>query len=773
MISMLLAMLFSFQAANLLRNAGFEEGMAGWSAFWSRTADSGTATVDSQLARAGASSLKIVHTGAQDWSVAAERSVPARSGEIFRVAGWVRLEKSETLQLGVVARGSQGRVLEWILGPASTSGTHGWRAISRRFVVPEGCETIQFRITGYGPCTAWVDDLSLSREGSVTTLAGDARPVMLSNRAVAVTIDPRSGAITLREKRAGGRTYTQAPKAQSIVVRGLKKASNTRAAATLWDVANDLTFTADYALHAARPELSVTLTASGPLPDLLAYPHPFRTTPGEWLVVPMNEGILYPVDDAAIEPMHLIAYGGHGISMPWYGQTDLRSGAGIQTILHTPDDARIALQRSPSSALAVSPLWEASRGQFAYARSLTYAVFAQGGYVAQCKRYREEARRKGLLVTLEQKRRANPNVDRLIGAANIWNWDADKVALCKEMKAAGMDHVLWSGGGSPAELKEINALGYLTGRYDIYQDVWPSDAPAFLPREGWPDDLVLLPSGDWMRGWAHHERRPDGSLKVIEGGVICSSRQLARARERIPVELKTHPYLARFIDTTTASPWRECYHPQHPLTRSEDRRHKMELLRYMSRDLRLVTGTETGIDPAVPFMHYFEGMLSLGPYRLPDAGRDMMDYKPPTPEFLKFQVGHRYRVPLWELVYHDCVVSQWYWGDYNNKVPEVWDRRDLFNLLYGTPPMYMFTRATWQKDKARFVESYRRICPTARQVGYSEMLDHAFITPDHAVQRTRFAEGTTVWVNFGETPYRLPDGTLLAPMGSRVTHSAR
>ena len=55
-------------------------------------------------------------------------------------------------------------------------------------------------------------------------------------------------------------------------------------------------------------------------------------------------------------------------------------------------------------------------------------------------------------------------------------------------------------------------------------------------------------------------------------------------------------------------------------------------------------------------------------------------------------MGHFYRIPLWELVYHDCVVAQWYWGDYNNKAPEVWPRRDLFNTLYATPPMFMFDK---------------------------------------------------------------------------------
>jgi hypothetical protein len=134
----------------------------------------------------------------------------------------------------------------------------------------------------------------------------------------------------------------------------------------------------------------------------------------------------------------------------------------------------------------------------------------------------------------------------------------------------------------------------------------------------------------------------------------------------------------------------------------------------------------------------------------------------------KFQTGHRYRIPLWELVYHDCVVAQWYWGDYNNKLPALWDRRDLWNTLYGTPPMFMFNRQSWESNRDRFVRSYQTIAPVARATGYSEMLSHEWLTFDHAVQRTRFANGVVVTVNFGDTPYTLSDGILLPPLGHRV-----
>jgi hypothetical protein len=205
------------------------------------------------------------------------------------------------------------------------------------------------------------------------------------------------------------------------------------------------------------------------------------------------------------------------------------------------------------------------------------------------------------------------------------------------------------------------------------------------------------------------------------------------------------------------------------MTRSESRHWKMELLRYISEGCGLVCGSETGHDASVPYVHYFEGMLSLGPYRVPDSGRNMAEIVDEVPERVaKFQTGHFYRLPLWELVYHDCVVAQWYWGDYNNKLPSLWDRRDLFNALYGTPPMFMFRRDYWAKNRERFVRSYQTIAPVARATGYSEMLSHRWLTDDHAVQETRFANGTVVTVNFGDNPHRLDNGATLEPLSHRV-----
>jgi hypothetical protein len=46
------------------------------------------------------------------------------------------------------------------------------------------------------------------------------------------------------------------------------------------------------------------------------------------------------------------------------------------------------------------------------------------------------------------------------------------------------------------------------------------------------------------------------------------------------------------------------------------RKYKMELLELVSNKYKLVCGSETGHDATVPYVHYFEGMMSLGPYRV-------------------------------------------------------------------------------------------------------------------------------------------------------------
>ncbi len=596
-----------------------------------------------------------------------------------------------------------------------------------------------------------------------------AEKLSVGNAAISVTVDTDNATVSVADRRTG-HTWRQA-----VLAKG--KPADVRQVADGFDMTwqqpgLNVGVQMKLRLDADKAEFTVELLAEGEMKSALSFPHPFVTEPGTYLVVPMNEGISYAVEDETINTMRLIAYGGHGICMPFWGATDGRQG--YMAIIETPDDASIAIKRIDGK-LCLAPEWDSQKRTFGYTRKLRYVFFDKGGHVALCKRYRAYAQEARLFKTLEQKRSENPNVDLLIGAVNMWSWEKDALSIVREARSLDIERILWSNRAAPEVIEAMNQMtGVLTSRYDIYQDLMDPQVVKDQLRgqhsdwtqAAWPQDIMLDAAGNWQKGW--QVKGKDGQMYPC--GVLCDKQALKYAAERVPAELKTHAYRCRFIDTTTASPWRECYHPDHSMTRSESRHWKMELLRYMSEKMKLVTGSETGHDAAVPYVHYFEGMLSLGPYRVPDAGRNMGQILEEVPERVaKFQVGHKYRLPLWELVYHDCVVSQWYWGDYNNKLPAIWRKRDLFNILYGTAPMFMFNRQVWEQNKDRFARSYKNICPVTRAVGYAEMTDHRFLTPDRDVQQTVFANGVTVTVNFGDKPYQLPDGKEIEPMGYHVS----
>jgi hypothetical protein len=756
--------------AGLVTNGGFESGLAGWRPLWTREAEAGTLVLDGSTVHAGKFSARIDHRGEKDWSLEPNRRLPVQPGDVFELEAWLKVAgHGGSVTLCVSTHDAQGKALNWSYGEQSLTDTADWQRVRTRFIVPPGVAEIQPRLIGSGPLVVWLDDFALEKAGQVPVLPPANLPATLgiTNTSLEVSLNTSNATLTMHDRRTGER-FEQQPVSNDLMLTAAT-AQRDQIQFKLIHAESGQEITGTIHLESDSPEFTVALAAQGKLPGSLHFPHPFASHPGEYLVVPMNEGISYPVEDQSIEPFSLVAYGGHGICMGFWGATD--GVRGHMAIIETADDAAIRIERH-DGLLAIAPQWDAQHGQFGYARRLRYVFFDQGGHVAMAKRYRAYAQKIGRFKTLEQKRRENPNVDLLVGAVNVWCWDRDAVSVVKELQSAGIERILWSNAQSPENLRDLNALGVLTSRYDIYQDVMdPANFPLLNGRhsdwvtDAWPDDIIRKANGDWQRGWG---------VKGKEGqwfycGVLCDRRALEYAAQRIPAELVTHPYRCRFIDTTTAAPWQECYNTNHPMTRTESREWKMKLLDYVSHDSQLVTGSETGHDAAVPFLHYFEGMMSLGPYRVPDAGRDMARIWTNAPErVVKFQLGHQYRLPLWELVYHECVVAQWYWGDYNNKLPMLWDKRDLFNVLYATPPMFMFDRASWQENKARFVQSYLDTCPLVRRVGYSEMTDHRFLTPDRSVQQTTFANGVTVTVNFGATACQLPDGTTLKPMGVRV-----
>ncbi|MCX6926951.1 MAG: carbohydrate binding domain-containing protein, partial [Verrucomicrobia bacterium] len=565
-------------SAQLLTNGDFEKGLEGWDPLWAQEAGTAKAVLDTAERHGGAQTLRIQHTGRLDWSLKHSLELKVQPGDIYELTAWVRVRGAGTATLGVVTRDATGKTLDWAYAGRSTAETKGWRVLRSRFVVPPGATTIWTRLIGDGPATVWCDDFFLTWQGSLAALRGSGLPtaVTLSNAAMEVTLQTSDGTFAVRDHRTN-RTWSQRADGAHLVVLDAR-ADGGAIDLRLLDPVSMREIAARARLDGDSPELVVALRAEGKMDAVLAWPAAFASAKGQLLILPVNEGISYPTDDESLPPMRYHLYGGHGLCMPWYGAVE--GDTGWMTIIETPDDAAVSIPRR-EGLLGLVPEWEPQKQLFGPERVIRYVFLDGGGYVAMARRYREYAKQTGLFKTLNEKRKSVPAVDLLVGAVNIWCWDQDAAAWCRELRACGIQRILWSNALPPDQIKTLNDLGVLTSRYDIYQDAMN---PENLPRLRWKhpdwtseawtnDDLMIGSDGQWLRGWEVETK--DG--KMVPCGTLCDRQAVTYAKQRMPADLSTHPYRCRFIDTTTASPWRECYHPKHPMTRTESKRFKMDL----------------------------------------------------------------------------------------------------------------------------------------------------------------------------------------------------
>ncbi len=314
------------------------------------------------------------------------------------------------------------------------------------------------------------------------------------------------------------------------------------------------------------------------------------------------------------------------------------------------------------------------------ARSLRIQPLGKGDWNAIAAAYRVVAERKKLAVTLREKTRRNPHVERMVGASNVklWTclarrmnepstreesvtvrWTFDEAASIAEhlRRDIGIDRCLfmiggWTEGGYdcrhpdnlPANpecggnaaladaIDRIQKLGYVASLHDNYQDMY-RDA------RSWDESYIaksrdgkLRRGGRWLGGRAY---------------IICPPKglELARRPQNLPGIRKLFPAQSYFIDTTYAAGPQECSAPDHAIGRNEDIVWKKRLSDY-ARDVFGLFGSECGREWALPHSDFFEGLVAV-------SGRHFHNLDPTALGAMT--------IPFWEMVYHDCQIA---WGKY-------------------------------------------------------------------------------------------------------------
>ena len=488
-------------------------------------------------------------------------------------------------------------------------------------------------------------------------------------------------------------------------------------------------------------------------------------------LIPSDDGTLLPREWPKLyHPIHRAA-GDHSViqshlietwAMSWWGF--LKADAGMMVIVETPDDAAYTFDHPAGGPTRMGPSWRAQLGRFAYTRRLRMAFLARGGYVALAKRYRRHVMDSGLYVSLKDKIAHNAAVANLIGSPVVGmrvlrnykqggaRWDAknpannyslvtfaENAARLRELKKQGWEHLNVSLSGwlnqgydrqtpdalPPAEaaggwagmklfFDTCKELGYTCWLHDQYRDYY-LDAPSwnsdFAVHE---EDRNTPPTAfpgtrfkhDWKDGYIPLMDNWDGGAQ----GYLNNGFMLGHVVKNFGAMFAhgIHP-AGSYQDVFGYIPPDEDFNPEHPNTRTDSMNYRAGVMRWVKNNLGIV-GTEDGSDWVIPYADYLTSRMN----RSASTGTDP-DHEDAVP------------VPLYELVYHDAVVT-------------TYSPADPRGMLQASAPEW--------RGAAAGADQIRRMAALHKRLALVEMTNHEFLDKDRQRERTTFADGTTVTVDW-------------------------
>ncbi len=508
--------------------------------------------------------------------------------------------------------------------------------------------------------------------------------------------------------------------------------------------------------------------------------------------------------------------------MEWFGGVDQRFEAGWMYIAEPAADMQLTAvsgKIAGESRLGGAFHWigsnanpEAKPGRLSYERRAVLHCFDRGGYVAQAKHFRTYAQAQGWFRSLKEKAERNPDVDRLVGAPVIYLWgDGRSEQMLDALKSAGLDKALIQlsinhvdqEGAFPSKAfadgdgwaKAVHARGYLAGIYDIYAAARVGSGAGAPPRGDGPRPPQT--GGLRYSGFTYLWPKEATDWNYVGSGgergqrAMISHQMSAKfaVETRLPQHIKQFGLDAFFFDTVCALEPSEDYDTAHghPATRTKDIANRIALLDATTGHFNKLTGTEQIKSWAVPEVHWAEGMFKLGASNAkgqigawnsnvyPQVMTDVQDLG----ENLRTVLDTGFQVPLWELVYHDALLSVQHWHLVHNKLLYCWDLADQFALIRGQAPILNLVYAGEKGSVGREVEgakdadgrlwdtrwtnplvakhvaaTYQSVCKWHGQIGYLEMTNHQVLADDFSVQLSEFSAdggktGRGIIVNFG------------------------
>ena len=500
----------------------------------------------------------------------------------------------------------------------------------------------------------------------------------------------------------------------------------------------------------------------------LRWPAPFEwttLTEKAVTVLPMMQGTLVPnnwpekVD--VIQPSYFYDRAGY---MPWLGQ--YVNGHGCLQIITTPWDCGYHFSHPAGGPTSLSLFFRASLGRVRYKRSIRMEFFKNCDYNTFCAAYRRYLLENGKLKTLAQNALENPKLYQLAGSGVVHSCIQFKVKpeaaiydrndpqnndrfatflqradQLKELHRKGLQHIYfhldgWGQHGydwqHPDILPPCPSAGGAREMYAL-AEICRQENILFALHDQYRDYYLDAETYDAQNAVHGYEQSLPGECTWNGGqqNYLCASlaQDYVRRNYLVLEGLGIVPDGA-YLDVFSIVPPDECSHPEHQMSRRECLEYRAgccELLRARG----LLLSSEEAADHLIPHLELCHHAPHPG---VVGADGNVKSLGIP--------------VPLLNLVYHDCLMIPWH---VNDSVDGRIDGKSrwLYAILNAGMP---YVDIVAEKDE---ILRANEISELQRRLAFQPMIRHEFLNEDRTIERTTFADGTCITVNFALEYYEV------------------
>ena len=503
----------------------------------------------------------------------------------------------------------------------------------------------------------------------------------------------------------------------------------------------------------------------GPGMTMMHWPKAVETgaTAADLAVIPRMQGMLLPGD----WPVAVVAEdlcNSRSFYMPWWGQ--ISDGKGVQAILETSADAGGWYHHPKGGPTLIGPSWYPTLGSFGYLRTIRYVFSDNATHVTMAKRYRQHVIDRGDFVPLRQKLVRTPALDEVIGRpvvhvgalyhfvpeASMFNKEKiennyqlvtydEILASLEKLKTKGIDSAYvhldgWGYYGYDDGHPDVVPVGMEQGGLEGMKKVADRCAEMgyfFAVHDQYRDFYLNAASFDDRLAATHVDGTRDYTSTWCGGPqTILSPRFAAEYVRRNHDWFANHGVHVRgaYLDVFSVVPLEESNQPTQPVTRAQCAEYRRDCF-----DVLLARGYVVSSEEPTDYLVKTIEMVHHGPYyTTPNLGGGDPCGIP---------------IPLFNLVYHDSLMTPWDMGEDGGWGIPNGDAGRIHCVLNAGMP-YVSPGAD---DLA--IAHTKEAAQLQKRLAFAEMTNHEFLDATRRQQRSTFSDGTTVTVDFAAKSYEI------------------